>query len=138
MKKIVVLLIISIALIGVNVVSASSDADGFNGEIPIMGADSFQDSFNFPFATINIPLTGPFSMSIGTDALGGSFSFPFVAAADVPVDDNGKSDNPFNGPFSMPVSNVGVPLNGPISVPIVGVDIAGSLGLPIIESDFPF
>lgn len=138
MKKIVTLLIISIALIGVNVVSASSDVDGFNGEIPIMGADSFHDSLNFPLATVNIPLTGPFSVPFGTDALGGSSSYPFVAAADVPVDDNGRIDNHFNGPFCLPVSNVGIPLNGPISVPIVGVDVEGPYGVPIIESDFSF
>ena len=138
MKKIATILIISIALTGVNVVSASSDVGGFNGEISIMGADSFHDFLDFPLTNVNIPLTGPFSEHMGSNDLGGYFKFPFVAASDVPVDDNGGIDNPFNGSFCLPVCHVELPLSGPLCLPIVGVDVEGSLGLPIIESDSPF
>ena len=138
MKKIVMFLIISIALIGVNVVSASSDVDGFNGEIPFMVADSLRGSLDFPLVNVNISLTGPFSEHIGSDDFGGYFKFPFVAASDIPVEANDGIDNHFNGSFSLPVCNVELPLNGPLFLPIVGVDVEGPFGLPIIESYSPF
>ena len=138
MNKILTLLIISIALIGIGAASASSDVDKISGDRYIIGGDFLDGPSSFPIASVNIPLAGPFNLPFGDDIIGGNLGFPFVAAVDPSLNEYNCNNNALKGSFDFPISDVPVPLNGPLSLPIVGVDVEGSIGMPIIEYDIPF